>query len=70
MDKTKKLHLGPLFMLLCMLLWAFRHGAAKPPTSLRLYFFNLIPLREMSFTHIVSDHPALHKPGLVERKSV
>lgn len=42
----------------------------------RLYvFFNLcfpqcIPVRNVSSKYIVSDHPALHKPGLVESKSI
>lgn len=45
------------------------------PSCHRLCFFNpcflqCIPVRDVSCKRTASDHPALHKPGLVERKSL
>lgn len=74
MDRIKKLTL--------VLLWGFSHasctlGACKLPVLLPqiVCFYNpsfpqCLPVKNVSCKCFVSDHLALHKPGLVERKSV
>lgn len=67
--------LGPLFFGLFSMLLVFKEQANFSPLSYRLYFFNpcfvqCIPVRDVSCKRSVLDHPVLHKPQLVERKSI
>lgn len=67
------LGLSPLGFFTCYLYPRSRQ--TSHPSYRRLHFFNpcfpqCVPVRDVSCKHVVSDHPALHKPGLVERKSI
>lgn len=54
-----------LHMLLVLL-----EKAISPLPSYRFFnpYFQCIPAGEVACKHVVSDHPAVSKPGLVERK--
>lgn len=73
--RVRNLPLGPssLGFFTCCLYPGSRQTSR--PAYHRLYFFNpcfpqCIPVRHVSCKRVVSDHPTLHKPGLVERKPV
>lgn len=73
--RVRNFHSGPSslgFFVCCLYPWSRQ---TSHPSYHRSYFFypcflQCIPVRDVSRKCLVSDHPALHKPGLVERKSL